>query len=124
MSATSETPQPPTLREQLQAWLDRRHHVEEEDCWFSCPKSGECCNENQPDTCTCGKDELDKTLRAALTALSQPSPLATLRERMEQLRAVEVVRIQDTFNVSGAPSNPKLDAYADVLRLIDELEGT
>lgn len=38
--------------------LRRVHHVEEADCWFSCPLSGECCSDESPNQepkqCTCG----------------------------------------------------------------------
>lgn len=34
------------------------HLVVDEDCWFSCPKSGACCNDTIPeDQCNCGADE-------------------------------------------------------------------
>ena len=27
------------------------------DCWYSCPKSGECCNDLAGDDCNCGADK-------------------------------------------------------------------
>lgn len=36
----------------------RREHLVVEDCWYSCPKSGECCNDNYADSeCWCGADK-------------------------------------------------------------------
>lgn len=35
----------------------RRSRDQCEDCWYSCPKSGDCCNDNQKhDECNCGAD--------------------------------------------------------------------
>ena len=40
-----------------------KHYVNEEDCWYSCPKSGECCNETlDPTLCTCGADTVNAEL--------------------------------------------------------------
>lgn len=51
----------------------RRHHlVVDGDCWYSCPKSGECCNDTERvDTCTCGADEKNAILDAIIAALSR-----------------------------------------------------
>lgn len=36
-------------------------HLIVEDCWYSCPKSGECCDERQdPTMCNCGADALNE----------------------------------------------------------------
>lgn len=41
----------------------RRTHLEAEDCWYSCPKSGECCNDDLPTTlCNCGADRFNEKL--------------------------------------------------------------
>ena len=38
--------------------LKLKHYICDGDCWFSCPKSGECCNdETENDPCNCGADE-------------------------------------------------------------------
>jgi len=42
-------------------------HVEIEDCWYSCPKAENYCNSERSKTCTCGKDDWDKALRAGKT---------------------------------------------------------
>lgn len=58
------------LREALKA-ARIQHLVVEADCWFSCPKSGECCNHALPeDRCTCGADAHNAAIDAAL----QPGP--------------------------------------------------
>jgi len=37
--------------------LRQPHFVCEEDCWYSCPLSGECCNDHDAGTaCNCGAD--------------------------------------------------------------------
>lgn len=55
------------LREKLEKL--RRSHDVCEDCWYSCPKSGECCNEALPkDYCNCGADEYNKILDEILLA--------------------------------------------------------
>ena len=33
------------------------HTVVEGDCWYSCPKSGHCCNDLAGDECNCGADK-------------------------------------------------------------------
>lgn len=41
-----------------------------EDCWYSCPKSGECCNDSQrTDVCLCGADAHNERLDALIEAL-------------------------------------------------------
>lgn len=56
---------------QLEAALaaaKREHLVLEEDCWYSCPKSGQSCNDDaDSSSCTCGADyhnaAIDRTLK-------------------------------------------------------------
>ena len=45
----------------------RRSHATCEDCWYSCPKSGECCND-RPLVCDCGADEANAVIDAALNS--------------------------------------------------------
>ena len=33
------------------------HVVVEGDCWYSCPKSGHCCNDPAGNECNCGADK-------------------------------------------------------------------
>lgn len=55
------------LRSALEA--ARRRHVVVEDCWYSCPKSGDCCNDLRVgDACDCGADEHNAAIDAALKA--------------------------------------------------------
>ena len=42
------------------------HQVVDDDCWFSCPLSGECCNDKAPQVCTCGADDHNAKIDAAL----------------------------------------------------------
>lgn len=55
------------LRDELEK-LRLPHLVVDGDCWFSCPKSGECCNEESKDVCTCGADEHNAMLDRILVA--------------------------------------------------------
>jgi len=42
--------------------LKMEHHVSE-DCWYTCPKSEECCNDvRQGRECDCGADDHNKIL--------------------------------------------------------------
>lgn len=43
------------------------HYVSTEDCWYSCPKSGECCNDGADVTkCNCGADFVKQAIDEAL----------------------------------------------------------
>lgn len=44
----------------------KRSHYECDDCWFSCPRSGECCNEAEGSECNCGADRHNAALDAAI----------------------------------------------------------
>ncbi len=44
----------------------RREHEVCDDCWYSCPKSGECCQENVSPECNCGADEANAIIDEAL----------------------------------------------------------
>jgi hypothetical protein len=52
------------LRDTLQSL--RRSHYICDDCWYSCPKSGECCNDAADGKCNCGADEHNAKIDAAL----------------------------------------------------------
>jgi hypothetical protein len=43
-------------------------HAECDDCWYSCPKSGACCDQDRKDTdvCTCGVDRRNKIIDSVL----------------------------------------------------------
>jgi hypothetical protein len=57
--------------ERLRALLiesKRPHLVCDGDCWYSCPASGECCNEKRSRTeCDCGANEWNAKVDAILT---------------------------------------------------------
>lgn len=38
--------------------LKLKHHINDDDCWYSCPASGECCNDELTD-CNCGADNFN-----------------------------------------------------------------
>lgn len=47
-----------------------RHHVVIDDCWYSCPASGDCCDDRETDgECNCGADRHNAQLQALLDRL-------------------------------------------------------
>ncbi len=59
------------------------HLVVEEDCWYSCPKSGECCNNLAGDICTCGYEKRVSDITAALQARERAGKQEGVRETWE-----------------------------------------
>ena len=55
------------MREALEK-VKREHLVVDEDCWFSCPASGQCCRDDAGMKCNCGADETNTMIEAALAA--------------------------------------------------------
>jgi hypothetical protein len=49
----------------------RRQHLVVDDCWYSCPKSGECCNDMWVDRCLCGADAHNARIEAALDRIQR-----------------------------------------------------
>lgn len=37
------------------------HYVNDEDCWYSCPESGECCDSSKSG-CNCGANDHNKRI--------------------------------------------------------------
>jgi hypothetical protein len=55
------------LREKME--LLRQSHYVCDDCWYSCPKSGQCCNDTSPhDYCNCGADRHNAIIDEILLA--------------------------------------------------------
>ena len=52
----------------------RRPHVVVEDCWYSCPASGECCNDEAGERCDCGADAHNAAIDAAILRATTTSP--------------------------------------------------
>lgn len=52
----------------------KRSHLVVEDGWYSCPKSGECLNDNAGTECNCGDDGHNAKIDEIVAALSQPNP--------------------------------------------------
>lgn len=68
--------------------LLRRRHDECEDCWYSCPKSGECCNDDlDPEKCNCGADRHNERLDEVI---------AQTRKLLDQMRALVGERSHDS----------------------------
>ena len=70
LAVQAGTPTPE--REALVKRLDelRITHHTCDDCWYSCPASGDCCNEFSGNECDCGADEHNAKLDAILAALT------------------------------------------------------
>jgi len=55
------------LREKLES-LYVSHYVCD-DCWYSCPKTDQCCNDQNPkDCCNCGADKHNAVVDEILAA--------------------------------------------------------
>lgn len=54
--------------------LRRVHHVCDGDCYYSCPKSGECCDDqaNEAGNCDCGADKHNDTLDGIIQYMKDP----------------------------------------------------
>lgn len=50
--------------------LKMNHLVIEGDCYFSCPMSGDCCNEDESG-CNCGADEHNARLQKIINHLAE-----------------------------------------------------
>ena len=48
------------------------HLVVDEDCWYSCPESGECCNQYEGTGCNCGADDHNEILDGIIEWLKSP----------------------------------------------------
>lgn len=46
--------------------LKRKHYINEEDCWYSCPISGECCDDRLEEY-NCGADDFNKKIEDKIT---------------------------------------------------------
>ena len=55
----------------------RRSHRVVDDCWYSCPKSGECCNENTDDSCWCGADAHNAVVDELLALMDGHLPVTS-----------------------------------------------
>ncbi len=84
-----------TQRERAEAVVGG-HLVCREDCWYSCPLSGECCNAfEDPNTCTCGRDKLVEKVMAMAQQIRQ--------ETVEEVaRAVQRLTGQDSSSWNRA----------------------
>jgi len=51
--------------------LKRDHFWLDEDCWYSCPMSGHCCNDNAPIVCDCGADKHNAKVDAIIATLKE-----------------------------------------------------
>ena len=88
-----------TLIEQLRQPVS---HKQCEDCWYSCPKSGECCNDDAGTDCTCGADAENAMRQEAADALARAEG-----------GAIELLRLwQKRLDYSDPHGDkPKVDAW-------------
>jgi len=47
------------------------HFILDEDCWYSCPMSGKCCNDDAPKVCNCGAEIHNARVDAIIAALKE-----------------------------------------------------
>jgi len=103
-------------------WLNKakRTHYSCEDCWYSCPKSGDgCCDDRQGDECNCGTDKWNAEVDAMLAAAQQedqresPSnPSPSTGQSKQGLTAIE----------AGAPTlSPAPDSEVDYKSMYQSL---
>lgn len=78
-----------TEEELLVLCRSQEYHYDCEDCWYSCPKSGNCCNNTVGDECNCGYDRRVKEKMALCKACRQ----AAMEEAKENLR----IRMLDPY---------------------------
>ena len=52
------------MREALE-FAKRRHYVNDDDNWYSCPVSGSCTDDNAGTCCNCGADRVNAIIEAA-----------------------------------------------------------
>ena len=57
------------LVSELHRLATREHRLNDEDCWYSCPVTGECCNDGAGDECNCGAVEHNKKIEAVYAEL-------------------------------------------------------
>lgn len=54
--------------------LKLTHYINDEDCWYSCPMSGECCDDNKKG-CYCGADDHNKRIDEFIDKLQNSGEL-------------------------------------------------
>jgi hypothetical protein len=55
------------LRKALESLRIKEHDEFDDDCWYACPKSGKCCDEDaDKNKCTCGMDRINEIIDNAL----------------------------------------------------------
>lgn len=99
----------------------RQSHAICDDCWYSCPKSGECCNEGAGDECNCGADALNAKVDAILRALP-PAPQADASDDvLKVFGGTSMTLISDIIDALGDWHD---EGYCDGPQdLIDEIKS-
>lgn len=62
----------------------QEYHYDCEDCWYSCPRSGNCCNDTAGDECNCGYDRRVKE-KMDLYKAGYLAALADCRKELDRL---------------------------------------
>lgn len=62
--------------------LKRKHHINDDDCWYSCPASGECCNDALTN-CNCGADDFNDKIDNKIKELNIPVVSGSLQSLQE-----------------------------------------
>ena len=79
----------------LKALAMRDHYWNDEDCWYSCPKSPDgCCNEEAGDDCRCGADAVNAEVERTFSAIE--ASINQLETRMAVVGALQSCYVNET----------------------------
>lgn len=84
--------------------LRRPHYINDEDCWYSCPKAksdwsegSASCNDEPKDKCTCGADTHNAKVDALLAVFSDPASI-----HLNILRGIIPLSRMNALHIAGA----------------------
>lgn len=98
--------------------LRQSHYINDEDCWYSCPKAkndysdgSACCSDAPKDTCTCGADANNAKVDALLAVFSDPASI-----HLNILRGMIPLNRMNALHIAGATDYDTLKAENARLR--------
>ena len=107
-----------STHDELLSRLDKEaYHYVCEDCWYSCPASGECCDDRQDDTCNCGANTENILRKDAATAIR------TLELENNKLRETLLDLAQYAADEIGVPLNECISGPIGKARAILQKTG-
>lgn len=97
--------------------LRRPHYINDEDCWYSCPKArsgwhdgSASCNDEPKDKCTCGADAHNVTIDTLLAVFSDPASV-----HLNILRGIIPLSRMNALHIAGATDYDALKAEVERL---------